>query len=593
MVIPEYICGVDSDEVLAFTTTKKVWIRDRWLGFVYYTLVFFICLWVFGYQILYHNEQFSLEDVKGLARMWATHPLRNQCNPFMPHCQSDYQGLEELPYCEQFHGIGLGKKKGPCRHKDMISLGLIEEGGDKIFLPTSVEMFTEKRICDPQLNENGCENEYEDLLGTDCIMGSALCRKRANKSDQFYYVADVKDFVIQFTTSYEQGEVHGISMDHPGFYGICEGSKREPNVTMTWEERKEFHDKHSCNTHELTMVQLPCGRDTDCARVRKFDMSRDTGIDESIDKIKKDIDDVVEEEKGAGAAQKLDENHWKQVVATAQKQDSAAVRPASKSVQGASRSSSFLGTDLDSSASLDSKQKPYTTEENAKKAQEQYYPTPDQYQGPWGDNFKLGRLIELAGADLDRDLNLDGWTTRQAGTVIEVRAVFNNLYPFLSTFGFKQVEYHYEVTELPLPYLSRTDLAKNQPPDYPNTRVYEVKHGVLVWFKVSGKFGVFSMPYFLIMLVTAFALFSSATAITDFVAIYLHNRKDNYFQLKYEISPDFSGHMWKCPKCGYLNWKDDMNCRGIPAWACQQTAPRCNEPRPIGWSSPPDSGRQI
>merc|ERR1719223_100402 len=107
-------------------------------------------------------------------------------------------------------------------------------------------------------------------------------------------------------------------------------------------------------------------------------------------------------------------------------------------------------------------------------------------------------------------------------------------------------------------------LAQEQPADYPKTRKYEIRHGVMVWFKVSGTFGVFNVVYLLLMLVTAFALFATATTITDLFSLYVHPRKDNFFHLKYEVSTDFSD-TWTCEHCGYSNWPDTLVCEGVPA----------------------------
>ena len=124
--------------------------------------------------------------------------------------------------------------------------------------------------------------------------------------------------------------------------------------------------------------------------------------------------------------------------------------------------------------------------------------------------------------------NNDGWTGRQAGTVIEVKAVYNNMYKLLSTFGYWAIEYTYEVSELPMPYVNRVSLTREQPAEqFPQKRRYQVAHGVLVWFKVGGQFGFFNIVYLRLMLTTAFALVAGATSMTDLLAVYLHPRRKN------------------------------------------------------------------
>merc|ERR1712137_1330413 len=108
--------------------------------------------------------------------------------------------------------------------------------------------------------------------------------------------------------------------------------------------------------------------------------------------------------------------------------------------------------------------------------------------------------MELAGADLDNDYNVDGWTTRQAGTILFVTVEYGNLYPFFSSFGYTPVRYTYRVQEQVLPFVSKTRLIDVQPDEYPVKRMYEVQHGILVIFQVGGTFGFFNVVYFLLML---------------------------------------------------------------------------------------------
>lgn len=197
----------------------------------------------------------------------------------------------------------------------------------------------------------------------------------------------------------------------------------------------------------------------------------------------------------------------------------------------------------------------------------------------WGDHIKVGKLLELAGVDLDRDYNMDGYTARQSGTVIEIEAKYNNLYHFASSFGYQPVEYTYEVNERAMPYVSRDMLVEDQPDDYPTSRKYTVQHGILVVFKVSGTFGFFNVVYLILMLSVSAALVGSATKIIDMFSIYAHPRRRNYFHLKYQVSPDFSD-MWICEVCGYYNEKHREVCNGVDRWKSHDDDPGpCNAPR--------------
>lgn len=644
--------GIDTDELFGYTTKKVVWIRDRWIGVLYYTMIFFVINWVLVGQIFWRNEQFLLKDVKGLPRMWAAHPTYKGCDPVESDCKSDYRALDELSYCQEFRGEGEGRNKAPCRYEDITTTTKEGEIDNKLFFPLSVELITEKRMCDPKA-ENGfeCENEYQEIPGSDCMKGKRLCRTRDGKNRQFYYVADVKNFQVQFTSSYEQGDVHGTSLDHPGMLAICKSMLRKPNTTRNWAARLESTHENACSEGTEDMVAIPCAAGVDCARHDEFNVIEHTGVEEGmeaagieegmesagIDQAERDKDPDAAGDSGASLLElgsvgaPPDELHRAQILERAHE------RVSKRQARRHSRHRANVQShDALHAASPQTDQSPikvhqrdaghsltvspnsgpatsgrlhnfiarhlnqggrYVSAEEEKDDEEEDGEDPanlgksstlPEYTSPWGDIFKIGRLLQLAGANIDADYNFDGWTSRQAGTVLEVRAKYNNLYPILSSFGYKQVEYHYEVTELPLPYMSITMLAQEQPADFPETRVYEVRHGVLVWFKVSGTFGVFNIVYLLLMLVTAFALFTTASAVTDFVSLYLHPRKQNFFHLKYEVSPDFSD-MWKCEVCGWFNWDTDLICTGVPAWQCPHTTEKCRAKRP---GSEPASSRR-
>jgi hypothetical protein len=207
-----------------------------------------------------------------------------------------------------------------------------------------------------------------------------------------------------------------------------------------------------------------------------------------------------------------------------------------------------------------------------------YRAAPDVMATTYGDTFKLGKLMETARIQLDHHFNVDGVTTRMAGTIIEIEIQYSNLQPFLSSFGGSAVRYIYKIQEKKLPYVSREFLAPVQPADYPNTRTFVIQHGILVVFKVSGQFGFFSIVYLLIMLTTSMALLATAKTLTDVVSIYIHPRRKNYFHLRYDVSPDFSD-MWECKVCGFYNHENDTHCQGVDRYCSRQEGPVCGAAR--------------
>jgi len=526
-VLPDEMFGYDTDEIFAYTTPKVAWVRDRYVGFGYYCLLLLAMCWVFIGQILWRNEHFQLKDVRGIPRMWLSHPTLNQCDPNIPGCLPEFKPISTLPYCTESAGSHV-KHPAKCKYGD--KFGMLPDGinTNRIFIPTAEIVMTEKRKCNPSSGNNfKCDELYAKEGITDEVY-------YMNETMVNYY-ANIEDYVIQFTSTYHRDTISGTSLKHPGFYWECQDKKEGGD--RDWQERIERLPRHdSCE--DLVLKSIDCLDGLTC---KKDSVVKAPKFDKMVSMV--DDSDIVKYGQYTG--------------------------PSSRRLRSAKKmDSQFVST----SVLQDGKTKDKTKEEP-------HRPTPDVYASIWGDTFKLGKLLELADADLDRHYNMDGMTTRMAGTIIEVEIVYENIRKFLSSFGLSQVRYAYKVVEKKLPYISREWLAPQQPADYPNTRQYVVQHGVLVVFNISGEFGFFSIVYLLIMLTTSMALLATAHKITDLFSIYGHPRKKNYFHLKYEVSPDFSD-MWECKKCGYFNTPSAQTCQGLEQWESPYDKDVCGAPRP-------------
>lgn len=529
--------GGDLNELLAYSTGKIAWIRDKWLGIFYYSLVALVVLWVVFGQIFWHNEDFIHKDVHGVARMWVSHPTLGQCDPVFPSCKSNYKSLLELPYCNEYAGDGKHPESRSCKYMGKNSIAPLGEVVEQLFIPTAMEMITERKSCEPSPS-NGylCENEYEELPGSDCGPKGYRCQTRGNKTGQYFYVADVESFWIQFTSSYDRKGIQGTSLEHRGFYYECEGGQDLRPGVRSWTQRlaDDAGQGGSCPTKFLRR-QLPCKPGIDCYEDNeRVWIPMPVASPEEL----REIGDLA-----SGAVTEQNAQLARDRPRALRHRSGTAVAKPQRQAGGAVSFSDGLFTRAGPGAR-----------------------SPTAYQESSGDMFQLGRLLKLAGvSSLDDLRNPDGWTGRQSGTVLEVNIEYNNLYRIVSNLGFREVEYTYRVREMPMPYVSRQVLSVVQPADYPLTRSYEVHHGVLVIFTVGGEFGIFSLTFLLLMLATAFALISSANAITDFVAMYVHPRRANYFHLKYEVSPDFS-NLWRCEVCGFYNHANDGQCQGRQRW---------------------------
>lgn len=560
------LANFDFDNWLGYSTNKTVFIRDRWLGFIYYGLVAVILAYIVGVQILYLNEHFLLSPVEGIARMKVSHPVKGRCDPSLPDCKSGYRSLQELSYCMQYTGSMPLKHQANCHFDDALSILPNGEVDNKVFIPTAIEILTEKRLCEPSA-ENGynCDNEYEELPGSECLNGKVQCRKRGGKDNQFYFVADTKNFEIQFTSSYEEGDVTGTSLDHAAFYEICDAKLRAANKTHDWKQRLQHHDRGSvdCGPDNVRHVLLPCAPGVPCLGVRDFDLVHDSGMakiaNESVHKVG-EVADAVSDPIRMFASPHVQPSSSETMLNHHHHHHSP---------QFLAHGQGLLAVDQHSDLAAAPHRHGVEANIDFKK----------QYTSAYGDVFTLERLMELAGTDLDKNFNMEGWSSRESGTVLEVTMIYSNLHAWKSSFGYKDVEYYYRVKELPLPFMSRQQLAQEQPADFPKTRRYEIRHGVLIWFRVAGEFGNFSRNYLLIYLVTAFALIGAAKTLTDVIAIYVHQRKNNYFNLKYEVSPDFK-HNWQCPKCRYWNSQAHEACQSYGMWLDKEEEPFCGTLKP-------------
>lgn len=588
-LLPDRMFGMDTDEVLSYSTQKMVWIRNRFVGSCYYTMIFCIVVWVVGLQILIKNDHFMKEDVTGFARLWFSHPTLNNCDPQNTECKADFLPKDQLVYCNEYAGEYSEAVRAHCKYMDRLQLIPGGVTDNKIFIPTAIEIITEDLVSDENHSPGQYfSGDYHPLPGTRCLQGNSLCEDRGGRKKQFFYVADIKNYVLRFTSSYERNDVRGNSLQHSAFVGVCDELFRKDNSTRrTWTERRNLLDKVHCQGH-YRLQPLTCGKGVNCVEMRNFDFLEDTGLNTIGRSLKSatggDPDDAyakpvrMRDDAGAPAAAPRPSGGFLRGDALALLER---VRRLRRSQRSAAHAAARAGLHVDTAA--------HVLRDVVEPVAATQFAAPDglepvrknklsQYSDNLGDVFTVGRLLQLAGADLDVDYNMDGWTTRQAGTSIQVDAVYNNLYPVLSTFGYKPVRYHYLVKELLLPYVSKTVLSAAQTPDFPNTRTYENRYGVLIHFKVSGQFGFFSPLYLILMLTAALALSASASTATDLFFLYVSDQRDNFYHLKYDVSPDFSD-MWRCEKCGFFNLEHQTLCHGVPKYMCPKTTPKCGEPR--------------
>lgn len=552
-LLPETMFGWDTDEIFAYTTLKSVWIRDRWVGFGFYCLLALIGMWVVFGQILWRNEHFQLKDVQGVPRIWFSHPTVDHCDPNDGSCHNNWTPASKLPYCSQYAGKEeVSGKPAECIYADKRSLMGLDSAGTehKVFIPTQTVTFTEKKECEPSAaNGHSCSNDYAKLdhPGIGYYEPSFI-----------RYFADIENIRLQLTSSYHRDSIAGTSLEHKAMLEECRETR--PSKTRLWHERIAAKSS-PC---DKTKTAFACAEGNQCEKVN-------TAHPEILGV---DVKDMVED----GEKDFMRKADWGKKSLLAGGQRLRRSRLSHGALAALATSAGTAGTPQVASSKTGANASSYA---GILVDVERLAEGPSDKAGfwatDWGDVLLLGKVLELAGVNLDTDFNLDKLSTRQAGTVIEIEAHYTNMIPFLSSLGYSPVSYYYTVQERPMPYVAREMMSLSQPHDYPHTRTYEVQHGILIVFSVSGTFGFFNIVYFFIMLTVATGLLGVATKVTDLLAIYVHPRRRNYFHLKYEVSPDFSD-MWQCNICGFHNHPSHTECKGVEQWC----SPEDEATRPCG-----------
>lgn len=504
-------CGLDLDATFAYETQKIVRIQDSRLGLLYLSLVAAISVFIVGFQILYNNEHFMRKDVRGTARVTIQQPTRF-CNPNKPDCLSNFHSLRDLPYCLLYDGNSTKVSKQnrqQCIFADQHTLapnGMLQ---DRIFIPTRIDTSVEQRGCTPsEANGYTCDNEF----------------KVATES-KVVYVADIERYTLLFSHTYHRDWIRGNNAGIQGHYYECE-SQEETSKGVT----KSVLDT-SKGVMELTLGRKECNgkelrkpikcisdkciwkieRDASKAQFLELPHANKTVLLPYANKMALPPDDDVDDDNAADdegelRAQKKFVPRLGEDVARGRKRQSA------QHVQLAAKDNI-----------------------HSKRPDVSQWNPPDEFGIPDGDVFKLSKILELCGLDLDRTINAQGEPLREAGTVIEVEVIYQNLQPFTSSFGYSPIRYTYKFTERPMIEMKTEMLAANQP-NFPKERIMENRHGIYIMVKVTGEFGFFSLMFLLVMLTAAAGLIGVAVLVTDKLAVYAMPLKDEYYGLKYQTS---------------------------------------------------------
>lgn len=503
------IFGIDTDHVFAYETPKIVRILDRRLGLLYYFLVGIVCLYVIGYQILYANHHFQMLDVYGTGRITLQHPTR-LCNPKDANCLSNFHSLLDLPYCKQSAGNSTlvePKRRRDCEFMDrntMVPFGML---GDHVFVPTAIETRVDKQGCVPN-KENGfnCENAY--------VIDPA--------SNVKVFVAEPERFTVLIQTSYHRRQLDGNNAQLQGFYQECLEEGGEANTTNLFGvELPQVPDMARIHTKLKSVIQPMTCKGTLVRRPITCLHSGECLFHEERAWQEKSF---LQQSRGRTPAKEM-------VTSEAPELSDKAVFADGQSSGQHHRGGGPAHVELSVEAARGTE---------AAKPQVDKWSTPPVFSIRGGDVFHVSKLLDLAALSLDSTFNSDGESLREAGTAIEVAVYYQNLVPFWSSLGYRDVRYSYKVTQRALEEMKTELVSNEQPLDFPKERAMENRHGIYILVKVGGTFGFFSTTYFLVMLTTSIGLFAAAALATDKIAIYVMEQGDRYYADKYSITKDYS-----------------------------------------------------
>lgn len=550
---------VQKDTNFGYVTQKVVFIRDRWLGILYNALLALIMTYVILFQCMWGNAHFEKRDVSGVGRIWFQHPtqLKNEtgapCEPNGdPACKSDWKPLSQLPYCRQSPSESRVEQAKDCIFADKHSIQGLEETGesDRIFLPTVLVRYDEVRSCTPNAtNGYTCkDNEY----------------KQVNKSNMTFY-ADVENIMLQLTSSYGAGgdgdAMSGTSDQIPARLEECDWGDIS-STKRSWNDR--INGK-ACESKKLKEKAFTC-------RVAQGKTCKVAQPLHAVPHFMRRWQEKAGVSLAAVGLRARDEP----VPAPPPDEDEGASPRATALPLGWGAWEEGETHDGAGSMALESarlagglQKLPYWTSAS-------------------GDCFTVGKLLLMAGANLDNDMNMDKLSSRQTGTIIVITAYYTNAYPLISSWLFFTnwfnasaivPKYVYKVREQPIPYISREMLTIDQPADYPKRRSFELQYGILVVFQVDGVMLFGNSAHMLIIFSIFGGLMGVATLAVDFCMVNVSNKRRNYFHMKYDVTSAASD-MWECQVCGFHNKRAHARCRGVEQWTNEEDNGVCGAPRP-------------
>mmetsp|Transcript_30128 Transcript_30128/g.65767 ORF Transcript_30128/g.65767 Transcript_30128/m.65767 type:complete len:499 (-) Transcript_30128:86-1582(-) len=479
--IYDQLSKLDLDTVFAYQTQKVVRIRDHRLGLLHILLLALIASYVVGYEVLYSNAHFSKLDVHGTVRLTLQQPTRG-CNPNDVGCKDNYRSLRDLPYCSHYKGnSSLEGHQKDCIFADQHTLEPQGMLGDSIFIPTRIDTQVERKGCEPsEANNYTCDVAYI-----------------ADAKPRQSFVADIDSYTVLLMHSYRRQNLQGNSRTIQGYYYTCE----DHESAFVMRVMETVSGPEACSG-QLLREHIDCIDDS-CP----FLSTKEDAKVSMLEEVEEHFPDSV----------------TRLIPSRLRRRKVGSTAPVS------------LAAEAETIAKQGKQGK-----RGKQGKQGNGWETPGVFATSEGDAFKVSELLQLAGLSLDGTTTHEGRETlREAGTAIEINIKYENLRPFASTFGFSPITYTYIVNQRAMEDMKTEVMAQKQP-NFPEERIMENRHGILITAKISGAFGFFSLIHLMVTLTTAVGLLGVSVVITDMLAIYVFPSKDIYRSSKIEETEGLS-----------------------------------------------------
>jgi len=241
----------DLDNLFKYCTPKYVYIRDKKLGIMKYSMMGAIFGYVVVYNILYTCDHLPINRAMGFGSITMQHPV-DDCDETDKECLSKFHNIDTLPYCSQFAGdksrLLSGDEQPEPKDLDRTPAPTSEkkEIGDKIAAPKMCRYLDNRRLeweagvpsevfvptgykqVKQKINKN-CYNPELDgqELGGGEGADSFRCKTGwITTETKEYYVADIERFTLRMSHSFSAPPIgmYGVSEDFQGVLAACKSN---------------------------------------------------------------------------------------------------------------------------------------------------------------------------------------------------------------------------------------------------------------------------------------------------------------------------------------------------------------------------------